>query len=176
MPRRGYIVGVGKTFEFTEKGYAKLFELAEAGHTKKEAAEFFLVSVNWFNGITRDGSQDPEAYERWVDGVHSLRGELRDGQKQLAKVNAQMSIWMGKQHLGQLEQINVEVNQTVHVVGTMPNYKLNSDDWAKQFSPEGAPVPALDKPAVDVEFSEIPTVAEPPASLKPGGKRAPRDP
>lgn len=157
MPRKGYIVEVDGRFEFTEKGYAKLFELAELGHTKKEAAEFFLVSVNWFNGITREGSQDPEAYERWVDGVHSLRGELRQSQKDLSKVNAQMSIWMGKQHLGQLEQLNVEVNQTVHVVGTMPNYTLSADDWARQFAPDAAQpaLPPAQRAAVDAEFAEI---------------------
>lgn len=81
--------------------------------TREEAAALLGVHRDTFAKFLRD---EPEAAEAWEDGLLVGKASLRRTQFKLAEKNAGMAIWLGKQLLGQKDQVahqmQVEVNMT----------------------------------------------------------------
>lgn len=78
----------------------QLAKLASYGCTQEEAAHFFGCSVSTIKNRLKD-----EAYRAaWDQGLAAVRIALRKDQLRLAKRNATMAIFLGKQLLGQKDR------------------------------------------------------------------------
>ncbi len=83
----------------------RLKRLAKANCSFQEVAWYFGCNVK-----TIERRLKQEQYRRtWDLGQAERRLELREGQKRLAKVNALMSIFLGKQELGQRDVLYEEI-------------------------------------------------------------------
>lgn len=82
----------------TEKVLAEIHALAGIQCTQREAAAVLGVSVGTFNAFMK---RTAAAREAWNNGGENGKASLRRNQFNLAKTNAGMAIWLGKQLLGQ---------------------------------------------------------------------------
>jgi hypothetical protein len=84
--------------EGTLRNVRKLRELA---CTVEEAAAFFEVHKKTFYEFM---ARHPEVRDAWERGDCEGRMSLRRYQHEMAKTNANMAIWLGKQRLGQTDR------------------------------------------------------------------------
>jgi len=147
-PRAGCIEiyappGGGTAYQITAAGYQFIYERARQGCSIDEIADALRVSGFLLRSkLDLGNSLDPEARQAFLEGVSEFRLELRQKQLALAGESAQMAIWLGKQHLGQRDQVEVLIDQTVHVVGATPDYQQEAIDWQRKFAPAGLPLQA----------------------------------
>lgn len=154
--RPGCIVpGPNDSFMLTDIGLTHVLELAALGCSQTEIAEYLQVSRQWVQAILdEDGPKAcPEAINAFRQGRAELSRRLRQAQLMLADTNAQMAIWLGKQHLNQRDQ-PIEVTKTVKIVGTLPDYKLTPEDWSRKFAPSLEPRKLVSEDAIDAEVVE----------------------
>lgn len=97
-----------KRIEIDEK---QLHELASIHCTQAEAAGVLGVSLETLKNRLKE-----EKYrEVWDNGLMDSKASLRRTQFDLAKKNATMAIFLGKQYLDQKDVVNNELNATVRV-------------------------------------------------------------
>lgn len=125
------------SWELTDKGYDLIKEHASLGCPITEIADAMRVDRQWLSKkIEESPVCDPLAHEAFMEGLAEHKKDLRLAQKELGKVNAQMAIWNGKQHLGQRDQQIIDVTKRIQVVGTLPDYAQSPADWQKIFAPK----------------------------------------
>jgi len=73
--------------------------------TRAEAAAFLGIRVSSFDRLLRNNERVKDAWER---GKQMGRISLRRKQHRLAAVNAPMSIFLGKNYLGQQDKVTTE--------------------------------------------------------------------
>lgn len=149
----------GVSYEFTELGLGDLATLSSLNAPLKEIADHFHVSERWLRDKL---DNDDEARAVWLTAMSDLKQRLRKTQLVLSETNPAMAIHLGKHILGQTDKQEVNVNHTVHVVGTVPEFGGSLDTWKKQFAPKtGAEALAapVAMPAIDVDFSEAGSAA-----------------
>jgi hypothetical protein len=154
-PREGLVEVFGGTYVLTGLGLVHVQEMAAVGSQYAEIAAYLRVGVDW---VRRSVDDEHDHYDANVaNAYHEGRGEylrrLRQAQQNLADVNAQMAIHLGKQDLNQRDDA-VEHRHVHQVVGTMPDYEASSDQWRRQFAPEAL----QPMRAIDVEDAEVITV------------------
>ena len=86
--------------------------LAKIQCTQVEAAAVLGVHVDTFSDFLRSQAKAKEA---WDNGQPSGRASLRRTQFEMAKKNAAMAIWLGKQYLGQKDKSEVETSVHLHL-------------------------------------------------------------
>lgn len=91
-------------FEFTDEQIAELEKLSGLHCTRTEAAGWFDIDLRTLN---KQFEQDERASMAWDSGLQKGKVSLRRVQFDLAKKNAAMAIWLGKQHLGQQDIVTV---------------------------------------------------------------------
>lgn len=84
------------------KTIAQIKELAGLQCTREEAAAVLLVNRDTFADFMK---REPVALEAWENGMLNGRVSLRRYQFNLAKTHAGMAIFLGKQLLGQRDQV-----------------------------------------------------------------------
>jgi hypothetical protein len=154
VPRAGLIDVVGNNYVPTELGLAHIGQMAAIGAKVREIAQYLRVSEKYLRDALDPDSEYfvPAIDAAFNDGQSEFRKRLLQAQAALAESNAQMAIHLGKQHLDQREN-PVEHNHTIRVVGTLPDYGGNADDWKRQFAPSALQaVPAPD--VIDAEVIE----------------------
>lgn len=88
----------------------------------REAAAFLNIRVDTFNRLLRD---DPKMKEAWEKGKALGCISLRRKQARLAGTNAAMSIFLGKQWLGQKDVVG-------HEIGDSEGQPLNLDHLSRE--------------------------------------------
>lgn len=123
--------------QITQIGLMHVLELSTLGCSVDEISTYLRVPkkkfLSWINEDSADF--DEHIYNAFNEGDMNFKKRLRLAQANLADVNATMAIHLGKQVLGQTDKKEVEITQTVHVVGTLPDYGATPDQWRKQFGP-----------------------------------------
>ena len=159
-PRAGCFVKRGAAYEITELGLAHVREMAAIGARPSEIAQYFNVGAD-FMLRALDYEHElykPEIEEAFNEGATEFKRRILMAQSNLAETNAQMAIHLGKHHLGQKDDAQ-EVNHTIRVVGTLPDYEGGADEWRRRFAP--TPLQVVDAPKasrgelVEVEEAEI---------------------
>lgn len=90
-------------------------KLAQFGATQHEMAHFLSISTS----LIEERLQRPELRAAYDKGMATMKLSLRRHQFTLAeKGNATMLIWMGKQHLGQRDNLDAKLT------GSGPNGEL----------------------------------------------------
>lgn len=85
-----------------EKTVAQIFELGGLQCTREEAAAVLLVNRDTFADFLK---REPIALAAWENGILNGKVSLRRTQFNLAKTHAGMAIFLGKQLLGQRDQV-----------------------------------------------------------------------
>ena len=91
-----------------EIDYVAVEKLANIQCTQEEIASFLGLSV-------RTLQRDEEFCRIYKKGQDNGKMSLRRMQYKLAEKNATMALWLGKQYLGQKDNIEVESTQLVKV-------------------------------------------------------------
>jgi hypothetical protein len=86
--------------------------LARIQCTQREAAGVLGVSRDTLHNFFM---ANPDARERWNNGLEGGKASIRRNQFKLCETNATMAIWLGKQYLGQRDQNAVEMSGTVEI-------------------------------------------------------------
>ena len=101
----------------TQKEFEKLCEIQ---CTESEIASFFGVStetiMNWCNNTYGKTFRDVFKEKRECGRI-----SLRRTQFKHAKNNPTMAIWLGKQYLGQKDQIEGTIEEKIQVINDIPN-------------------------------------------------------
>ena len=137
-PREGLIEVVEQRYMVTGLGLAHIQQMAALGCGKTEIAEYLKVNHAWMSRACNPESEqyDPQVHESFLEGESEFKQRLRRHQLELSEHNATMAVHLGKQYLGQKDQVQ-EHHHVHQVVGTMPDYDKTSDEWKKQFAPTG---------------------------------------
>ncbi len=155
--RLGCVEFVDGAYVFTDVGLAKISQLASLGSSVAEIARYMRVTTDVIASridIEHDNYNEDVA-DAYADGLNELTEYLREGQRNLAVTNAQMSIHMGKHFLGQKDVQEINVNKRVHIVGTLPDYSQGPDEWLKNFAPSALTAqPAQPAQVIDADFTE----------------------
>lgn len=126
---------IGKDNKLKKAGYDLVYNHARIGGSVKEVAGVLGVNVRTAQQWTTTPERNPEFYEAYNSGRWEFSKELRESQVELAKVNSQMAIHLGKHFLGQDDKPQ-EVHHLHRVVGTLPDYDATSADWQRKFAPD----------------------------------------
>ncbi len=154
-PRAGLIEMDGPNYHVTALGLAHIQEMAAIGCQTTEVCAYLRVNSGWLRRKIDESHDeyDPDIADAYAEGRSEYVKRLRTAQQNLADVNAQMAIHLGKQDLNQRDDA-VEHRHVHQVVGTMPDYEASSDQWRRQFAPETM----QPMRAIDVEDAEVVTV------------------
>ena len=155
-PRAGLIEVDGPAYHATGLGLAHIQEMAAIGSQPAEIADYLRVGTEWVRrAIDAEHEQyDPDVADAYSEGRHEYLKRLRQAQQNLADVNAQMAIHLGKQYLDQRDA-EVEHRHVHQVFGTMPDYDATSDSWRKQFAPEAMQARPMKIEVEDAEYEEV---------------------
>lgn len=91
----------------TEETFKQLRGLGQIQCTTKEGAAFFSVSEPTFIKFLND---NPEAREAFDEGKGKGCISLRRHQWRMAEKNPTMAIWLGKNHLGQTDRLEMDAD------------------------------------------------------------------
>ncbi len=73
----------------------------------------------------------------WTRGQVMMKASLKRRQFQVAMGgHVTMLIWLGKQHLGQRDNLDLSGDMTHKYLMETPPKAASSDDWHQQFSPQ----------------------------------------
>ena len=88
-------------------------------------------------GCCRDTIQK-KYHDAWERGQVLMKASLKRRQfiKALREGNTTMLIWLGKQHLGQRDNLDVSGDHTHRYYMEGPEKTESADDWQQQYSPE----------------------------------------
>ena len=140
-PREGLVdvvkVKGTQAYVLTGLGLAHVKEMAALGSSMTEIAEYLKVDKSW---ISRSCNPESDTYdhlvhESFLEGQSEFKQRIRRHQLELSEHNATMAVHLGKQYLGQKDQVQ-EHHHVHQVVGTMPDYDKTSDEWKRQFAPD----------------------------------------
>ena len=95
------------TAKLDEKTFDSVFELAKRQFTRAEIYSILNISINELNKSTKKKDQFETAY---LQGVDAGKGCVKYSQFEMAQTNPVMSIFWGKQHLGQSDNPNQLIN------------------------------------------------------------------
>lgn len=103
-----------------EIDYIAVEKLASIQCTQEEIANFLEISV-------RTLQRDDEFCRIFKKGQDNGKMSLKRYQFKLAEKNTAMAIWLGKQYLGQKDNIDVNANQVsrVTIVNSLPKDEEN---------------------------------------------------
>lgn len=103
-----------------EVDYEAVEKLAHIQCTYGEIASFLGCSVDRLK-------RDEEFITRYKKGAEGGRMSLRRYQFKLAEKNTAMAIWLGKQYLGQRDNIDIggEQNTRITIVNSLPKEEDN---------------------------------------------------
>ncbi len=101
--------------------------LAKIQCTQGEAAAVLGVNRNTFISFLK---RNPEARDKWDNGLESGRASLRRNQFKLSETNAAMAIWLGKQYLGQREP-RFDEESTAPPLGKKEQAQIDANEGAK---------------------------------------------
>lgn len=99
----------------TEETFKQLRGLGQIQCTTREGAAFFSVSEPTFLKFLAD---NPEAREAFEEGKGKGCISLRRHQWRMAEKNPTMAIWLGKNHLGQTDRLEMgaDLSATITVL------------------------------------------------------------
>lgn len=95
------------TAKLDDKTFDKVFELAKRQFTRAEIYSILNISINELNKKPKLKDQFETAY---LQGVDAGKGCVKYAQFEMAQSNPVMSIFWGKQHLGQSDNPNQLIN------------------------------------------------------------------
>ena len=95
------------TAKIDDKLLDSVFELAKRQFTRAEIYSILNISINELNKSTKKKEQFETAY---LQGVDAGKGCVKYSQFEMAQTNPVMSIFWGKQHLGQSDNPNQLIN------------------------------------------------------------------
>lgn len=95
------------TAKLDDKTFDKVFELAKRQFTRAEIYSILNISINELNKKSKFKDQFETAY---LQGVDAGKGCVKYAQFEMAQSNPVMSIFWGKQHLGQSDNPNQLIN------------------------------------------------------------------
>ena len=151
---------VGKdVFVLTALGLEVVRELALLHSPEDEIADYLGMPRKVFGRMLdeEDPIYDPDLHNAITDGLGEFKKRLRRQQIELAENNAVMAKHLGQQYLGQKDKSEVDHNHKHAIIGTLPDYNAQSEDWRRKFAPEG--VMKLDEQRrielKDVEDAEV---------------------
>ena len=121
--------------KFTKEELRLIEDHASIGGTVSEIAGRLGINKNTAQKWTESATAAPAFHKAWHAGRWRFVTELRKAQAELAQVNSQMSIHLGKHYLGQDDKPQ-EVHHLHRVVGTLPDYDATSADWQRKFAPD----------------------------------------
>ena len=151
----------GEVYVLTALGLEVVRELALLHSPEDEIADYLGVPRKIFARMMdeEDPIYDPDAHEAIAEGLGEFKKRLRRQQLELAESNAVMAKHLGQQYLGQKDKSEVEHTHKHAVIGTLPNYDASSDDWKRQFAPQGVnkieEQRRIEADVVDVEGEEV---------------------
>ena len=95
------------TAKLDDKTFDSVFELAKRQFTRAEIYSILNISINELNKSAKKKEQFETAYNQ---GVDAGKGCVKYSQFEMAQTNPVMSIFWGKQHLGQSDNPNQLIN------------------------------------------------------------------
>ena len=121
--------------KFTSEELRLIEEHASIGGTVTEIAGRLGINARTAQDWTNSATANPAFHKAWHAGRWRFVTELRKSQFELATMNSQMAIHLGKHYLGQDDKPQ-EVHHLHRVVGTLPDYDATSADWQRKFAPD----------------------------------------
>lgn len=121
---------VGSTkFQPTDETIKQIEGLARIQCTMKEAGAVLGVSERTFSDFLQ---AHIKALEAWENGKESGKASLRRNQYKMSETNPTMAIWLGKQMLGQKDNMTIggdgENPLQVMVLSSVPRALIGSED------------------------------------------------
>lgn len=121
--------------KFTKEELDLIENHARIGGTVTEIAGRLGINARTATGWTSEPQRNPAFHKAWHKGRWDFITQLRVAQAELASMNSQMAIHLGKHYLGQDDKPQ-EVHHLHRVVGTLPDYEATSADWQRKFAPD----------------------------------------
>ena len=122
--------------EFTQETWKQLEDMAQIFCTGEEMASIIGVSFDTLEKRVKE--THGISFTEWFDQKSSGgRKSLRRAQFHLAKKNAAMGIWLGKQYLGQKDQMEVDQRQTTININYSKDDLNQAIEDAKRIKNEG---------------------------------------
>jgi len=128
-----------EVYVLTALGLEVVRELALLHSPEDEIADYLGLPRKVFKRMLEeeDPIYDPDLHDVVTEGLGEFKKRLRRQQIELAENNAVMAKHLGSQYLGQRDKSEVDHNHKHAIIGTLPDYNAQSEDWRRKFAPEG---------------------------------------
>ncbi len=151
MPRIGYIetsrIAGKDVLTFSASGLAELQRLAQIGTPPEELAQYFQVPHDW---LVQQMKLNDVVREVFEIGDTTGRSEIRMSLHAAAVAgDVKAAAFLAERRLKMDKTVSHEHKHTVNVIGTMPDHKLESENWLDKFGPASRPK------AIEAQFVEV---------------------